>query len=134
MDKSKQGFKVLNEMPTFKHFHIRPEDFDLSEPLLNTFGKAEIEWAAKKLLAFFQSRGYWFGFTLEEMFIFYKEKGWNPSLAFFGLMGGWYDDATLFGGWAQAADIYIAVGADGTHYVTDKFVERCYLVVSRKKT
>lgn len=131
--KSEPGFRVLNEVASFKTFKIRPEDFDLSQPLLNTFGKAEIEWAAKKLLVFFQSRGYWFGFTLQEMIIFYNAKGWNPNLAFFGLMGGWYDDATFVGGWVETSDVYIAIGADGTYYVTDKFVEKCYLAVSRKK-
>jgi hypothetical protein len=99
-----------------KH-RIRPDDFNLDNPntLSGTFGESQAEEVVKKLLAFFQSRGYWCRFTIDELMRFYKLKGWNPAPMLYGLAatGGWPSDIMLVG------DRY------GDYNVTDKFIERC---------
>jgi hypothetical protein len=107
---------------------IRPDDFNFSNhntPLSSVFGKSEVEQSAGKLIQFFQSRGRWCEFTIDELRRFYELKGWNYNSAFFGLTGAWYDDGGLAGGWAMPKETYLAFDDSGKAFVTAAFVERC---------
>lgn len=99
-----------------KH-RIRPDDFDLDNPntLASTFGESEAEQVVRKLLLFFQSRGYWCQFTIDELSRFYKLMGWDSAPMFYGLAAtsGWPSDIMLVG------DMF------GKYVITDKFIERC---------
>ncbi len=110
---------------------IRPSDITLSpsnHTMPSTFGKAEVEESAGKLIAFFQRRGDWVPFTIEELTAFYRTQGWNPDYMFFGLMGAWKDDcptpASFSGTWRMGQD-YLRIDIDGKYYVTDFFIRRC---------
>jgi len=117
-------FSVVFESPTDNRFHIRPDDIKLiNDSVAGVFGKAEIEQSAGKLVSFFQSRGYWCPFTLDELQRYYKEKGWNTNAVFFGLVGAWYDD-TFLPTWNESWPC-LGISPDGLHYVTDHFILRC---------
>lgn len=107
-------------------FYIRPDDFDLSSPavLLGTFGKSEVEQTVWRLLKFFQLRGYWCDFTIDELTRFYHHQGWNPNQMFFGLMGGWFDDGMLFS-YKHPLGVFLACDPNGQYRVTREFLERC---------
>jgi hypothetical protein len=109
------------------YYPVRPDDIlDRDKGgMLSTFGKHEVEVSADRLVKFFKSRGYWCGFTIDEVVKFYQSRDWNPSLIFFGLIGAWYDDAMLIEDWSVPSTVYIAIDTNGLHYVTDKFVEKC---------
>ena len=92
---------------------------------MSTFGNYEIESAAEKLILFFQSYGYWTTFTLEELRAFYLRNGWDFNKAFFGLMGGWYDDCGPFSVWLEPAEVFIASDSQGNYLVTNHFIDRC---------
>lgn len=126
MDKSQPEFVVLDENSSCHCFKVRPDDVKLSEAdtVLGGFGKAEVEQSAGKLVRFFQSRGYWCSFSLDELQRYYREKGWYTNSIFFGLAGAWYDDSTLSPGWVQSWPC-IAIDTIGLHYVTEHFVLRC---------
>ena len=72
---------------------LQPREIDLSDGLCSTFGKAEVEEAACRLVKFFQERrGLWQSFTFVELEVFYASKRWKPNEMLFGLFGPWYDD------------------------------------------
>lgn len=88
-----------------------------------SFGKAEVEISAGKLVQFFQSRGYWCSFTIDELARYYTLRGWNSNSMFFGLMGLWFDDG-MMGAWRHAHPC-IAINNAGACFVTKEFIDRC---------
>lgn len=125
------AIRVVAEGPGNHHHSVRPGDFNLksADTLASTFGKAEVERAAKNLIHFCQRRGGWYPFTIEELIAFYKEMGENPRLIFFGLVGAWEDNgmlAQLSGNpWHEPRVPYLALGANGMYYVTERFIQQC---------
>ncbi len=94
-----------------------------SDPLAGRFGKCEVEMAAGKLLSFLQHRNKgWEEFTISDLFAYYKSKGWNPDMMFFGLLGPWFDDGMSTMDFRDTANVYLVVGDNGKYYFTDKFV------------
>jgi len=121
-------FRVIHEDGSKSEHPIRPDDIDPA--LIGTFQKYEVERVVEKLILFFQSRGYWSRFTFDELSRFYRDKGWNPVTAFYGLTTAYFDDGGMMN-WRQPLDIFIAQGENGMYCVTDRFIERCGR--SRKK-
>ena len=124
-------FTVIGETIKTQYYPIRPDQ--ISDGHFGGFGKAEVEWAAEKLIAFFKSRGYWTGFTLNELHRFYKGKGWETDNVFLGIMGAWFDDGMAFMRWREPADVFIAVTERGVHFVTNNFIDRCANAVREER-
>ncbi len=96
----------------------------LPRPTVGRFGKAEIEWAAGQLLNFIQSRGeQWQSFKLGDLFYYYKQQGWNPEEAFFGLSGLWFNDGMSTLAYCETEVYVICLGDSWA--VTNLFVEAC---------
>lgn len=121
---TENAIRVVMERPGHHTFPIRPMDIQLHHGLrgVGRFGKAEVEWAAGHLVRYFQSRGGWYTFTLEELVYYYKLTGVDPSERLFGLLGAWFDDGPMC--WRSGQD-YLASYGDGTYCVTVLFIERC---------
>jgi hypothetical protein len=117
---------VIEASKTDRRYPIGPDDFDLdnADTLASTFGKSEVEATAERLIRFFQMRGYWCEFTIDELTRFYKLKDWDPNPMFFGLMGAWFDDGGMCG-WGTPKETYLAVDVHGKYCVTDLFIIRC---------
>lgn len=123
MIKVPESFEIVVETATNKHYVIRPSDIYVGIGcLLSSFGAAEIEQEAERLVRFFQRRGFWSGFQLEELVLFYHEQGWKPEEALCGLAKPWFDD---WNGWVPAAKPYVVQDSDGQYFVTNLFIERC---------
>jgi hypothetical protein len=111
-------FRIIWERSASDAKHaIRPDDFDLdnANTLSTTFGESEVEQVVKKLLKFFQVRGYWCCFTIDELTRFYKSQSWDPAPMFYGLVA--------LPGWPK--DIMMVGDEHGQYGITDKFIERC---------
>lgn len=106
-----------------QYFSIRPHQ--IPPRLLGTFGKCEVENSARNLLAFFQERGYWTGFTTQELQRFYEGQKWNSDTPFWGLLGAWFDDGMSSMCWREPHDVYIAIGEHGEYFITEAFIRRC---------
>ena len=89
----------------------------------STFGAAEVESSAKKLIAFFQMSNLWRGFTFTEILAFYELKGWDQNQMFFGLMGPHYHPDAMFSMWC-ARQPYV-VHDYNKLVVTEAFITRC---------
>lgn len=115
------------ESPGHVAIDIRPNDIsvgDIKHPFLpSTFGKAEVESVAGRLVSFFQQKNYWSLFTLTELMSYYRLRNWNPDTALFGLMGVWYDDC--YTGCFRKSHANIVTFDDGTLCVTEEFIRRC---------
>lgn len=108
---------------------VRPRDIDTKNVVywLSVFGKAEIEWAAQRLVAFFQKRNLWHGFTIQDLLDFYRDQGIKDhSGPLYGLFGSWIDDGTL--GLCTVSRPLVVHGPNGLYYVTNLFVD----VVARR--
>lgn len=117
-----EKFQVVEESPGRHIYPIRPNDIDIA--LSSTFGKAEVEEAARNIILFCQQRGGWYPFSLEELSNFYMREERDCNMMFFGLSGIWYDDAMLSGGFRESHPCLVICG-DGMYRVTDQFIERC---------
>ena len=109
---------------------LQPKDIHCSETdAVGAFGKFEVERSAGRLILFLQDRGRgWEGFTISELFEFYKKMNWDPRFMFFGLIGRWFDDSpvTLFSGCAWIDPFtYLVLDDSGLYHVTDLFIRRC---------
>lgn len=122
-------FKVINEK-TEKHIEseTRPKDIVVSPgTTTGKFGKHEVEYAAGRLIAFFQSKGYWTPFTIEDLYLFYKENNFPFEGVFEGLCGYWIDGALQFmtgTPWEEAYP-FVVTNGEGKFCITDIFLERC---------
>ncbi len=88
-----------------------------------SFGKAEVEWAAKLLVRFFNRKGGWNTFTLEELSTFCKGEGEkSASAALFGLICGWYDDGGPWGTMRNSLPYIIQHGEE--FVLTTTFMKR----------
>ena len=99
----------------------------------STFGKCEVEETAGHLIAFFQAKGAWGSFKLDELAEFYRSKGWDPNNMFFGLVGAWFDDGGLSMCWVECPKPYIAFDGVGSCYVTEEFVKQCCHNLKKKR-
>lgn len=106
-------------------YKIRPQDIKISDigTVPGSFGKAEVEISAGRLVQFFQGRGYWCSFTIEELARYYTLRGWDPNSMFFGLAGVWYDDG-IIDSWRNS-DPCIAITGSGKCFVTAEFIDKC---------
>lgn len=112
------GFIVTNDVLAQKAKDVRPEDIPFRQvqaprqvsativlrtdsdslPVMS-FGKAEIEGNAGRLVRFFQSKGGWGPFTLVELKEFYVSRGWRlDGDILFGLDKDWSDWAGKYRG------------------------------------
>ncbi len=130
---AQEPFVIIAETATSPKHYIQPKDFDIEGggALGSTFGKSEVETTAGRLIAFFQSRGCWTQFKIEELVDFYKLKGWDTNTMFFGLIGGWYDDNPLYG-WSNPYETMLGFDAEGHCYITDLFLKRCSRHLKKK--
>ena len=97
---------------------------------LGRFGAAEVEEAAWKLTTFLAFRateeGYdgWVSFTLIQAMAYYKKRGWDPNLVFYGLVGGSsrqvYMECRL-----SESPVYLVLDELGCYAVTNLFVAAC---------
>lgn len=87
------------------------------------FGKYEVEEVAGRLVSFFEEKGFWSEFSIEELGDFYRQRGWDPNTMLFGLLGPWYDDGAL-GSFRQFEPL-IVYSPDGKMVVTERFIARC---------
>lgn len=122
--------RFILEYPDCSRCKIRPNDIRFeADRLPGTFGKAEIEWAAERLVRFFQEKGYWASFTITELLAFYNKNKWDPNLMFFGLMGTWHDDSPFR--WVseespwQETPVYLGIDGAGNYFITEAFVMKC---------
>lgn len=90
---------------------IQPHDIDLYKGLVDTFNNCETEASARWIISFFQTKNrcWAIGFTFDEINDFYHKIG--DSLATFCFN--------------RLIDIYV-IERDGTFFVTDKFIAKCY--------
>lgn len=112
---------VVEKLGEVRH-GIRPSNIHVGEPVsVGSFGKAEVEEAAGRLVMFFQKMGRWGLFTITELAAFYRRQGWNPDQMFFGLSGTWFDDGGLG---SYRCGTYLIQFRDG-YCVTEMFIDRC---------
>ncbi|HWB34282.1 MAG TPA: hypothetical protein VG753_03125 [Candidatus Paceibacterota bacterium] len=106
---------------------VRPDQIPLSGEMSgpSSFGIAEIEETAGHLIQFFQLRGHWCRFTIDELRRFYELKGWNPNLMFSGLIGGHIHMGGMSEMISAPREIYIAMDEVGNCYVTKAFIGQC---------
>jgi len=118
-------FRVIHEEDGHPTEAMRPADID--PRLMGSFEPPEVRESAGKLIRFLQSLGRWSGFISEELRYYYKGQGWDPDVAFVGLIGGWYADDGPGGNgeWRQPLDIFLVQAESGTYFVTDRFIEWC---------
>lgn len=117
---------TIRESEAQKHCVQRPSNVPLigDRTGLSTFGALERERAAGRLIRFFQSKGMWCAFTLEELGAFYRSKGWSDKGMLYGLRGTYHhfgDDVEIY----EYGDTLVSVADDGTFAVTDRFIEHC---------
>lgn len=118
-----EPFEIVTETDGNRHYPVRPSDIYVGPGcLLSTFGASEIEDHAERLVRFFQRQGFWSGFRLEDLELFYKENGWKPDEALEGLAKPWYHD---FSGWIDPARPYVVQDSAGTYFVTNLFIACC---------
>lgn len=123
MAKVPEPFEIIVESATEKHYSVQPSDIYTGLGcLLSSFGAAEIEQQAARLVRFFQRRGFWSSFKLQELQFFYLEQGWDPEEALCGLAKPWFHE---WEGWVPAAKPYVVQDSDGQYFVTNLFIERC---------
>jgi len=123
MASTPEPFVVVAETATNRNYAVRPSDIRVGPGcLLSSFGAAEIEREAERLVQFFQRYGFWFGFRLEDLVLFYREQGWNECDVLCGLAKPWFHD---LGGWVQPAKPYVVQDSSGLYFVTSLFIERC---------
>lgn len=93
---------------------------DLSDEML----VKDLVKAAANLVRFFQHRGAWCPFSYAELLAFYRLNlpHEDPQRMFYGLQGAWFDDAAFVGRW-RFAPLYIVRYPDGTHRITNLFIE-----------
>lgn len=125
----KDSFKVIFETSRLNvKYLIRPEDIKPRYGVVGKFDKHEVKKAAFDLLMFFKDRGFWSGFSISEILLFFerekldsRQKG--ETYPFFGLIGVWYDDGGL--GSFKIPPAYFVLFPDGKYRPTDLFVEAC---------
>ena len=120
--------RVLDESKQGGPFTIRPEEITLreyGETQLSTFGMAEAEEAAGRLVSFFQSKGRWCAFTAGELVDFYRSRGWDEKRMLYGLIGAYMHQSGIGFRLCQPPT-YIVLFSDGKYCVTDLFVMRCF--------
>ena len=123
MAKEPEPFEIVSETATNQPCTVRPDDIYIEiGGLLSTFGSAEVEQEAKRLVQFFQQKRYWFGFRLEELTLYYRENGWDPEEALAGLAKPWHHD---WDGWIPASKPYVVQDEHGVYYITNLFIDRC---------
>jgi hypothetical protein len=116
-------FDVIAETPNDKLYAVRPNDIYVGPGcLLSSFGAAEIEQEAARLVKFFQRKGHWSPFRMTELSLFYHENGWDARDALCGLAKPWFHD---WDGWVPAAKPYVVQDSEGRYFVTNLFIERC---------
>lgn len=109
-------------------YPIRPKDIKPGNGTVGKFGKHEVEAAAFDLLMFFKDRGFWSGFSISEILLFFEREKLDSrqrhrARPFFGLIGAWYDDGGL--GSFKIPPTYFVLFPDGKYYPTDLFIEAC---------
>lgn len=118
-----ESFEIVVETFTRQHYPTRPRDIYIGPAcLLSSFGAAEIEKEAERLVRFFQQKGYWSAFELIELNLFYQQNGWDPETALEGLAKPWFHDMD---GWVDAPAPYVVRDANELYCVTTLFIERC---------
>jgi hypothetical protein len=88
----KVTFLKGNEIP-------QPKDVRRIAGIINVgrFGKAEVERAAGRLLAFLIYRGEgWESFSLEDLIRHYQRHQWDCGDVLYGLLGPWMDEYTTY--------------------------------------
>ena len=120
-------FQILKSAEDQRRLKLQgPRDFKLAQdrPTVGKFGKSEIEQAAGKLVAFLQTRGaFWEPFLMGDLHFYYRQRGWDPEEAFFGLTGLWFDDSMESLQFEEAVDHVLCLGDKWV--VTDLFVKAC---------
>lgn len=103
---------------------VRPDQIKISAiGTVGKFGKCEVEVAAAQLVQYFQSRGQWEPFTLQQLMTFYQLKGWDLNLFLFGLLGYWFDEGDS--GSVHCPQEYIIQFPNGEFEVTELFKKIC---------
>ena len=119
---------IVEESKDLKRESLRPEHIKVSKT--NTtgfFGRFETEYAAGRLIKFFQSKGYWSSFTIEELVEFGKKNNISTDGIFDGLFGYWCDDSLQFipksNPWREAPPYIVSGGKE--LLITDLFISAC---------
>ena len=129
METAEIVFEVISEKSeNHQQTDIRPKQIKVSKTdTVGFFGKYEIEHAAGRLVRFFQSKNCWCPFTIEDLYLFYKENNLPFEDIFTGLCGYWVDGALQFmtgTPWEEAYP-FVVTNGEGKFCITDLFIERC---------
>lgn len=119
-----QEFVAIRETESNHTYPLRPSDIYIGPGcLLSTFGAAEIEQEAERLIQFFQERGCWAAFTLDELREFYKQRQLVSPDLLGGLYAPWLHVDTF--NWYEPSAPYVVKHDDGLLSITDLFIKRC---------
>jgi hypothetical protein len=99
---------------------FKPSDVDLSNKLLSTFGKSEVEYAAMHLIKYLRKNGDTWNFTFSGLYVYYYNHKLNSDEMLFGLLGSWFDDGPMC---FQEDGFYISNWGNGLQ-VTERFLKR----------
>lgn len=119
---------IVVEQPGGKHHTIRPSDITLQPTgavIPGGFGKYSIEKVAGHLIQFFQEKGAWVPFYLDELKDFFLVHGWEASSPLFGLTGHWVDDGDDIVKRCRESEVFVCFLQEGVCAVTDSFIRRC---------
>ncbi len=121
------------ETPGDTHYSTRPDEIALTHngAVYASFGKAEIELAAGRLIQYFQFRGLWCPFTMGNLRIFYARRKWNweGTSSDRGMLYGLYGHFLMENpnGWAQCSPDaeFVRKLSSKKYCITDAFIAQC---------
>lgn len=100
-------------------YSFQPKDVDTSQQFGSTFGKCEVEEAARYLVKFLTECGHaWNKFSMIDLARYYDRNSIKDQ-PLFGLLGPWLDD----GGWEFLSGDFVVNMGDSLA-VTDEFLNR----------
>lgn len=120
------NWNIVSSDVVGEHRGVPPPAFFIDNNLwpLFTFGKCEVEIAARNLVEFFAENGGWEPFTMKQLDDFCKtsRKG-TAGAALFGLICTWFDDGGMPGGFRKPQP-YIVQVSEHSFVVTTTFIKR----------
>lgn len=117
--RTRKGRETMTQVSVSNKYYFRPQDVDLSSCLGGTFGKMEVELAARNLVAYLVYANHtWNNFKLSGLCWYYDHNNFKDQ-PLFGLMGPWFDDGPMI----FREGIFV-VNMTNHLAVTDEFLRR----------